>query len=219
MIEKLKNISKNFFLKKHEPLPGTIELLKGLYPTVDWSRVDFYEGLPWFTPVVAPYVTAQALPNFYSFSRFRIYLKKFDETRAQCLADIVHEGMHIMQAMQYMKGYGIGFLRGFLIRYIAFFGKYGYRNNPYEIPAYDQEFNFLAYCNKFHQHGIIPEMDPFIINVLGKEPSLIYEKSNVPFTGNYLLLVLSFFLCLLIAFIKPVIDLLIFILIKPFFRY
>src|SRR4051812_15651792 len=87
----------NFRLKKYEPLPATMHLLADLYPGVDWKRVDFYQGLPWFTPGVAPYVTAQALPQFYSFGRFRIYLTKFDETRAQCLADIVHEAFHIMQ--------------------------------------------------------------------------------------------------------------------------
>src|SRR3954467_12050481 len=119
----LQSIPDSFFLKKQNPMPSTIHLLHQLYPGVDWGRVDFYEGLPWFTPVVAPYVTAQALPQFYSFGRFRIYLTKFDETRAQCLADVVHEAFHIMQAMHFTKGYGIGFFRGWMLYYIAYFFK------------------------------------------------------------------------------------------------
>ncbi|MDF2435884.1 MAG: hypothetical protein K0Q95_260 [Bacteroidota bacterium] len=207
----LKNLSDNFFLRKHQPSDVTVQLLKDLYPGVDWSRVDFYEGLPYFTPLVAPYVTAQALPDFYSLGRYRIYLKKFDETRAQCIADIVHEGMHVMQAMQYMKGYGFGFLRGFLVRYIALFFKHGYRNNPFEIPAYEQEFNFLSYCHKFHQHGILPGIDPFIVQVIGKEPSLVFYKSEISQPAGFIPLFASFLLCLLIALLKPLADLLVFI--------
>src|SRR5436190_6851302 len=116
----------NFFLRRHTPLPSTIQLLKDLYPNVNWNRVDFYEGLPWFTPAVAPYVTCQALPQFYSFSKFRIYIKKFDESRAQCLADIVHEAFHVMQAMHFAKGYGLGFFRVWMLYYVAVFMKHGY---------------------------------------------------------------------------------------------
>jgi hypothetical protein len=129
------SIRNSFFLKRHHILPGTQKLLAELYPGVDWSRVSFYEGLPWFTGFVAPYVTAQALPDFYSFGRYRIYLKKFDESRAQCIADIVHEAFHLLQAMHFLRGYGIGFLRGFMVHYNALFLKYGYRQNPFEVPA------------------------------------------------------------------------------------
>src|SRR3954470_8544878 len=101
-----RDISGRFFLRRHYPLPVTMEVLKHLYPEMDWSRVTFHEGLPWFTPLVAPFVTAQALPDFYSCTRFRIYLRKFDESRAQCIADIAHEAFHILQAMQHARGYG-----------------------------------------------------------------------------------------------------------------
>ena len=117
----LQLIKNRFFLKKHTPLPSTMELLKNLYPQVDWKRVEFFEGLPWFTGIIAPFVTAQALPHFYSFSKYRIYLIRFDESRAQCLADIVHEGFHVLQAMQFSKGYGLGFLRGLMVYYNALF--------------------------------------------------------------------------------------------------
>src|SRR5436190_1063345 len=92
-----KSVRESFFLRRHFPNEATMQVLRNIYPRVDWNRVDFYEGLPWFTPIVAPYVNAQALPQFYSFGRFRIYLRKFDESRAQNVADIVHEAFHVMQ--------------------------------------------------------------------------------------------------------------------------
>jgi hypothetical protein len=202
----IESINKNFFLKKQTPLPSTIQLLKDLYPTVNWNRVDFYEGLPWFTPFIAPYVTAQALPQFYSFNRFSIYLIKFDETRAQCLADIVHEGMHVLQGMRFWKGYGLGMLRGFTIFYSALFVKYGYRNNPLEIPAYDQEFRFLDFCEKHHQHGIVPKVDMSQFKGIYKESSLVIKEFKFRYKDNFFLLLIGIFFSTMVAILKPVID-------------
>lgn len=200
----------NFFLKKHIPLKSTMKLLEDLYPSVDWKRVDFYEGLPWFTPMIAPYVTAQALPQFYSFSRYSIYIKVFDESRAQCLADVIHEGYHIMQAMQFWKGYGLGFFRGLMVYYIALFQKYGYRSNPFEITAYDQEFRFLDYCIKHGLHGIMPQVPPGAFKNIFHETSLVFKKYPYTYTENYLLLAGSLFFCSLVTILKPFADLLIF---------
>jgi hypothetical protein len=208
----LKGIKRNFFLKKHYPLASTMELLKELYPNVDWRRVDFYEGLPWFTPLVAPYVTAQALPRFYSFSGYRIYLKAFDETRAQCLADIVHEGFHIMQAMQFWKGYGLGFLRGLMVYYNALFFTHGYRSNPFEVPAYDQEFRFLDHCRQLSYHGLIPKLPQHPFGSIPKSSGLIFTHSPFKYKGSRLVLIGSFLVCLLIALIKPIADILVFVL-------
>jgi hypothetical protein len=202
----LSSVRNNLFLRKHEPLPSTIRLLRELYPSVNWDRVDFYEGLPWYTAFVAPYVTAQALPQFFSFSRYRIYLTKYDESRAQCLADIVHEGMHVMQAMRYMNGYGFGFLRGFIIYYLAFYFKYGYRNNPFEIPAYDQEYRFLGYCLQRKQHGIEPKVNPDALFPVKKDSGLIFLKSDIIYKENYGLLAGGFLLSLLLALAKPILD-------------
>lgn len=214
--EIIHSITKNFFLKKHQLQPSTMKLLKDLYPEVDWGRVDFYEGLPWYTPFIAPYVSAQALPQFYSFSRFRIYLKKFDESRAQCLSDIVHEGFHVLQAMRFWKGYGLGIFRGFTVYYSALYTKYGYRNNPFEIPAYDQEFRFLDFCEKHQQHGIQPEIDMSAFTNIREESSLVFKRYEFRYTENYFSLAFSFLFCLVLAIIKPLLDLLIF-LIRPFF--
>jgi hypothetical protein len=204
-----RDFKNKFFLRKHSPKEYTLELLRTLYPSVDWRRVDFYEGLPWFTPLVAPYVTAQALPRFYSFGGFRIYLKKFDESRPQCLADIVHEGFHIMQSMHFAKGYGLGFLRGLMVYYNAYYATHGYRANPFEEPAYDQEFRFLELCRKHGIHGIIDVPSPPEIIKIAKEQSLVFPAMTFRFKGNPFALAGSALLCFVIALARPVADVLV----------
>jgi len=213
----LQTIKQSFFLKKHYPAESTMRILKDLYPNVNWKRVDFYEGLPWFTPTVAPYVSAQALPDFYSFGRYRIYLKKFDESRAQCLADIIHEGFHVMQAMHFLKGYGVGFFRGFMLFYIAFYVKYGYRNNPFEVPAYDQEFRFLDYCLKHGLHGIVPKVRPEAFQNIAREKDLVFLRYGFKYGEGFISLVGSFLFCLVVTLSKPIVDAFLFF-IRPFVR-
>lgn len=208
-------IRENFFLRPHQPQPSTLEILRSLYPSVNWNRVDFYEGLPWFTPLVAPYVNAQALPNFYSFGRFRIYLRKFDESRAQCLADVVHEAFHIMQAMHFRNGYGFGFFRGWLLFYIAHFLREGYRNNVFEIPAYDQEFRFLKACQKHGLKGISPRVEETKLRQVIREETLIFPKYEYKYSGPFWVLPASFIICVIVSVFKPPVDLLIYILSFP----
>jgi hypothetical protein len=210
--EIIQTIGASLFLKKHILKPSTEKLLKNLYPSVDWNRVDFYEGLPWYTPFIAPYVTAQALPQFYSFHRFRIYLKKFDESRAQCLADIVHEGFHVMQSMQFLKGYGLGILRGFSIYYTALYTKYGYRRNPFEIPAHEQEYRFLDFCLKNNQHGIVPKLNTAILENITPDTGLVFQTYRVEYEKNIFSLIISTLLCTVIVVLRPILDLLVFVL-------
>lgn len=207
----IETLRQPFFLEKHKVSETTLQLLKDLYPRVDWSRVSFHEGLPWFTPAVAPYVTAQALPDFYSLGRYKIYIKKMDESRAQCLADIVHEGYHIMQAMEFWKGYGFGFFRGMMVYYNALFLKHGYRSNPFEVPAFDQEFRFLDYCQRHGLHGIISKVTPDALKYISNEKTLVFTHYPFKYEGNFFALAGSFFFCFLIALIRPVADVLVFI--------
>ena len=211
----IRTVRENFFLRRHEINPATLHVLQSLYPTVDWSRVDFYEGLPWFTPTVAPYVNAQALPSFYSFSRFRIYLRKFDETRAQCVADIVHEAFHIMQAMHFRRGYGVGFFRGWMFYYLAHFLREGYRNNVFEIPAYNQEFRFLDSCNKHNVKGVVPQVSAQDLQNVISEPGLVYSSYQYKYSGGAFFLVLSFLICISTIILKPVADVLLYVISRP----
>ncbi|MES2593632.1 MAG: hypothetical protein V4608_17235 [Bacteroidota bacterium] len=208
----IKSVTDSFFLKKITPRPSTMQLLRDLYPTVNWNRVDFFEGLPWFTPFIASYVNAQALPQFYSFNRFSIYLRNFDESRIQNISDIVHEAYHVLQGMRFWNGYGIGGLRGFTVYYSAVFFKYGYRNNPFEISAYDQEFRFLDFCEKHHQHGIVPEADVRIFKDIKAESTLVFQKFPYRYTDNYFVLIACFFISALVTVIKPIVDIIVFII-------
>jgi hypothetical protein len=200
------DVSSRFFLRKHQPLPATMEVLSNLYPEMDWQRVSFYEGLPWFTPIVAPFVNAQALPDFYSCSRFRIYLRKFDETRAQCVADIAHEAFHILQAMQHARGYGAGFLRIWLIYYLAVYMKHGYRQNPFEVPAYDQEYRFLSFCERHNISGVVPPIPQEKLANLTVEPDLVHRNFNFKYGEDPLRLVASFALCVVVTVARPLVD-------------
>jgi hypothetical protein len=210
----LRLIKTRFFLKRHVPMPSTIELLENLYPGVQWERVEFYEGLPWFTAFIAPFVTAQALPHFYSFGKYKIYLLRFDESRAQCLADIVHEAFHVFQAMQFMNGYGIGFLRGLMIYYNALFLRFGYRMNPFEIPAYDQEFRFLDFCERHGYHGISPQLNREALEKISNEASLIHVTHPFKYSANYLFLAGSFVFCIIITILRPIFDILAYLVIQ-----
>jgi hypothetical protein len=203
---------KNFLLKKYRLSNSTMALLKTLYPTIDWTRVDFYEGLPWFTPFFVPFVTAQALPQFYSCSRYSIYIRTIDESRAQCLADIVHEAFHILQAMQFGKGYGIGFFRGMMLYYIALYFKHGYRQNPFEIPAFEQEYRFLNYCEQHHIHGIEPTVPLYAFQNIAQEPALIFKAYTFHYQESFFRLLLSLASCLIITIIKPFADAIVFLI-------
>jgi hypothetical protein len=187
-------------------------LLKTIYPTIDWTRVDFYEGLPWFTPFFVPFVTAQALPQFYSCSRYSIYIHTIDESRAQCLADIIHEAFHILQAMRFGKGYGIGFFRGMMLYYIALYLRYGYRQNPFEIPAFEQEYRFLSCCEKHHLHGIQPKIPLHAFRDIAQEPSLIFKEYTFCYQESIFRLLLSFVSCVIITLMKPFADAIVFLL-------
>lgn len=45
---------KSFFTKKQRLSNSTKNLLVSVYPTINWARVDLYEGLPWFTKIFTP---------------------------------------------------------------------------------------------------------------------------------------------------------------------
>jgi len=210
IVKKITEVKTSFYLKKHIPSPSTVQLLKDLYPSVNWNRVDFYEGLPWFTPYIAPYVTAQALPEFYSFSRYRIYTKNFDETKPQYLADIVHEGYHVMQAMHFWKGYGFGFFRGLMLYYNALFIKHGYRSNPFEITAHDQEDRFMEYFKNRLDSIVDEKVVTENFCEIYKEKLLVFNKYKFRYEGNYFALAVSFMFCTLVTITKPFADVLVF---------
>jgi hypothetical protein len=213
------DVRSRFFLKRYYPGDTVMHMLYDLYPDVDWKkRVKFYIGLPWYTPLAAPFVNAQALPDFYSFSKYRIYLKKYDETIPQCLADIAHEAFHVLQGMQHLNGYGIGFLRPWMVQYIAVYMKYGYRQNPFEIPAYNQEYRFLDFCERKGLKGMVPLSSVESLREVRNEPGLVFGKFKYKYKESISMLVAAFFFCLVVAILRPLLDLLIYLITAPFYE-
>jgi hypothetical protein len=189
--------------KKFYPAHTTLSLLQRLYPDLDTSRLVFYEGLPWYSRKFAPYLTAQALPSFYSFGCFDIFLLSYNEEDPRCLADIVHECYHIMQAQQYLKGFGAGFLRGFTIYYAAWFFKSGYRQNPFEVPAYEQEYAFLRWCSAANIRSGFPADTGF-------NQMVRYKLARVA-SPEIWWMIPAFLLCVVLAVLKPFADILYFL--------
>lgn len=120
-------------------------LLTKLYPTIDWSRVIFLSGLPFW---VSSGTTAITLPDPIDPWRFRIYLgSQTDFCDPSDMATLVHEAFHVAQFMSVANGYGLGFFRPAFIAYIACHFAHGYDDNPFEVGAYEQESRFRA-CYK-----------------------------------------------------------------------
>lgn len=129
------------------------KVLEALYPTVDWTRVHFFSGKPWY---ILPGYGAITLPEPFSLSKFRIYLgsatdfcDKFDQGGQLkpnvALNTIVHEGFHILQFTHIAGGLGVGIARPCYLRYIqCHLASGGYDNNPFEIQASDQDDRFDA---------------------------------------------------------------------------
>lgn len=195
----LEECSNSVFHEKIIPSKKIIDTLKIIYPTIKWERVYFFKGMPWFTIIHSNFITAQALPATYSFSKFSIYLRDYDAESCETLSIIVHEGYHLMQYQKFLKGYGLGFLRAFIVYYNAYYLKHGYRNNPFEIPAYEQENKFYRFCKS----NSLLQKESFSVDTC-----MIVKGVDFKFTGNYFYLFLSLLFNLLIAIIKPIAEIL-----------
>ena len=216
--KKLISISSGFynwiFPKKIEPPECVIKLLEALYPKIDWSKVNFYDGLPWFVKIFAPATSAITLPGTYNFVRINIYFKNFNPCDCNGLSTIVHEAFHVLQFRNIINGFGIGFFRLFMIDYLACWIKNGYNNHPMEIAAEEYEKIFRQCCNEL-QSGNICECDtePPTFNELALEEllkncgdKLIVTTSGFSYNCGFFPFILGFILTLLIAIIKPLLE-------------
>lgn len=193
------------FPKRVYPSERVMNMLRVIYPNLSLEKIGFYEGIPWFTRYVAPYVTAQALPATYSFRRLNIHVAKYDENNCSVLADIVHEAYHMVQYERFGNAWGIGFFRTFLVYYNACFITRGYRNNPFEIPAYEQEYAFHRFCIT---HRISPE-SPYDVETLNRmvdETEMRTHFIEYRYEGKFLHLISSFLFTATVAIVKPVIE-------------
>lgn len=193
------------FPKRVNPSGNLLQLLRVIYPTLNLDKIRFYEGVPWFTRYVAPYVTAQALPDTYSLRTLNIYVQKYDERNCNIVADIVHEAYHMVQYERFWKAWGVGFLRPFIVYYNACYITRGYRNNPFEIPAYEQEYAFLRFCND-HKITVNNPYDKETLEHLVDQTQMRTRFIEYKYEGRILHLVMSFVFTLLVAIVKPIAE-------------
>lgn len=150
-----------FFPKKLDVPDCVIEMLEAIYPTVDWSKVTFYEGLPnlFGLPTLINKIFgggglsqgAITLPDTKSLRHINIYLTSAHKDWCACGKDLdtyVHEGAHVLQIEEWLGGWGLGLGRPFIALYLAcFIDRLSYSNSPFEVEARRVENAFMACCN------------------------------------------------------------------------
>lgn len=207
------------FPQQIEPDAEVRALLQGIYPTIDWQKVRFYKGLPWF--MRGSYINAIVLPATWRRRHIHIYFAIYQPNTLAGLSTIIHEGFHVLQYQD--LGTGIGFLRRFMVCYLAdyfqlFFkniNKKGYRiaNNiayqqhPMEISAYAQDRNFSQHCLR-NKMQISPAQLPskLIHTHCGYTPKIAF-----PF------LFIGLIMTLIFALVKPFIEILFLVLSAPLY--
>ncbi len=163
------------------------KLLLVLYPTVDWSLVMFFSGLPWW---VASGTAAITLPNPLGIGGYRIYLGASTDFCDQATINtLVHEAFHVQQFTGIAGGYGVGFLRpGFFKYFVCFFSnKFKYEDNPYEKEAYAHEDAFIACnikpCDCSTGQPVYNPTTPD--DIVACNPDLIVRKPRIPDCGTW----------------------------------
>jgi len=121
-------------------LPLCLEsTFRQLFPTLDFARIRFYDGIPWALDRGRYGLTVPASDGFRTIN---LYLAKgsFDPCTTTTFLRIAHELVHALQIQStFTAGYGLGMFHPFLIGYISCFLTTfsSGRNNPYEREAYD----------------------------------------------------------------------------------
>jgi hypothetical protein len=198
------------------------DILKEMYPEINWVNVICFEGLPWYMKLSNAIGTA--LPDSYNRKRVNIYFKKYKDTPVkQRLLLLVHESFHILQYHELgsmnRNNKGIGFNRKFIHYYFGWYfqGLYhsffkekmtwssskskAYRQHPMEVPAYNQEAEFEKKISTFYSD----ESKKYS----GRYPELICTDSQLPDSPSFIFHFSGGLLALFISIIKPVIELII----------
>ena len=224
LCDKLKEILHNFdrwlWPKEIEKPECVLQLLKTLYPTVNWNNVHFYNSLPWFIP--SSQASAITLPGTYNFTRINIYFdNNFDPCSCGGLATIVHEGLHVLQYTDIGLG-GLGFIRLFMIQYFGCLAANGfhYDDNPMEIEAYAEERRFMECCrNKLNPLKICdcskkpPAFNQDALNqLIANCPALVKPKSEFSYNCGFFSLIFGAWLIIYIAVLIPIVEVTLFII-------
>jgi hypothetical protein len=109
--------------------------LAALYPALALRRVIFHRGLPWFTQRGVGGIT---LPGLLSPVACRIYIRPqlWNPETGDGFSLLAHEAFHALQMQE--AGPGLGFVRPFIILYLACAARNGFRyaDHPMEVDAY-----------------------------------------------------------------------------------
>jgi hypothetical protein len=205
--------------KEIEKSECVIKLLEGIYPTVNWSNVHFYNGLPWFIPSSSG-TSAITLPGTYGINQIHIYFANYSECDCAGLSTIVHEGYH---ALQYTDAgvNGIGFVHPFMIQYLACWvsNNFQYDNHPMEIVAYEYEQHFQECCRKLQGKKICDcktrpaTFNPdVLVELLKICPNLVKQNSGFIYNCGILPAILGFVLSLIILLLLLSADSILFFL-------
>lgn len=191
-------------------------LLRSIYPEVNWEKVKFHDGLPWFTSTFSSWTSAIVLPSTFGCSKVNVYFKNFDPDSCAGLSIIVHEGFHVLQYKD-IGTKGIGWLRLFIIQYIAScisLGKNCYAKHPMEKQAYTHDALFRKACSasRSPKNTSLKFNEELINAIIKSHPQLIKSTSGFKYDSGWGYLFLSFLLLVIIAILLPTIYLILLLL-------
>lgn len=114
--------------------PASVAEVKRRLPDVDWSLVEFHEGIP--AALRWKGARAMVLPCAWHPRRVHVHVDAEAGREGPALADLLlHEGIHVRQYQR--LGAGVGYLRPFVVAYLGWAPFRGTgRRHPMEAPAY-----------------------------------------------------------------------------------
>lgn len=147
---------RSFFSEKINIHAEQQALLKAIFPKLDWQKVTFREGLPWFAQ--RSFAVGMALPAALSRQGTAIHFAGYhtEHPFSQTVL-LVHEAFHIQQYHDLRNRWiDFGYFRRFMRYYIGWYlaglwqhrrtgdsNQKAYRLHPIEVPAYHYEELFV----------------------------------------------------------------------------
>lgn len=193
------------------------QLLAGMYPQVNWKRVEFNQQMPWFLHYT--FAIGVALPNAYRRSLVHVHLRRLDNLSPEerwCI--LVHEAFHVQQYydLNSLDQSGWGYNRRFMRYYLGWYFQtlwvglwrerlpwrqaqnYAYRQHPMERTAYWQEGLFRKYLRVLQGRSVT--------DFFAAVPHLVCTHSRVPAAPSIGFHGLAILLTLLVSLSKPLLD-------------
>ena len=196
-----------------------------MYPTIDWSSVTFHHGIPWIMQVSSP--VAITLPGTLQLHQIHIYFRDdLDVCSCVGLGIPVHEALHVVQYRDLLGGWGLGYLRAFIVAYISCgITQGGGTGNVIEDPAYEQENAFVDCCSRQKERVCDCSTKPPSFNqgaldaLFAACPNLVRTSSGIDFWGAIaactpltpwlapLWFIVALIATILAAILKPIVEL------------